>query len=217
MIPSQVTPVVIVKPLGPEPTPPVPRNRKRPRSTPSGDTPLGYLHPGNVTIMLSRPGNHEDSVKIDAWRPGAPDTQMSRSAAACGRPGRQAAGSVPASRLGSRVLMTPRGDELIAQSSVLGDVELPTCQPQIQVVGVINFTFVTVKAVGHPGGCEKRAHGPQHQPEEAHPKEAHQEPSAHTPLPAPSASEHQGHPFRVLPVRRCPDSTGTMTIGQAEP
>ena len=92
MIPSQVSAVVIVKPLDPEPTPPVPRNRKRPRSTPSGDTPLGYLHPGNVTIMLSRPRNHEDSVKIDAWRPGRPDTQMSRSATAMWEPGEASSG-----------------------------------------------------------------------------------------------------------------------------
>jgi hypothetical protein len=85
-------------------------------------------------------------------------------------PVRRAAESLPAGRLGSRALMTPRGDELIAQSSVLGEVELATCQPQVQVVGVINFRFVPAKAVGHPGGCEQPAHGPQHQREEPHPE-----------------------------------------------
>ena len=31
------------------------------------------VSPGNVTIMSSRPRNHEDSVKIDAHHPGPPD------------------------------------------------------------------------------------------------------------------------------------------------
>lgn len=94
------------------------------------------------------------------------------------------------------VSMTPVGGKFRAQSLVLGDVELTTFQPQIQVVGINNLMFGFVNSACRPGRSEQPAHGPQHQPQEDRPEQTHQNPSAHPQLPAPHTNEHQDHPFQ---------------------
>src|ERR1019366_9168388 len=115
------------------------------------------------------------------------------------------------------VSVKPRGGGFITKRSVLGDIELPTGQPEIQVVDVINFTFIPVDTAGHPARSEQPAHRPEHQPTESHPEEAHQNPATHPQLPAPRTSEHQGHPFQVSSHTSYEESAAHMTIGQAEP
>ena len=115
------------------------------------------------------------------------------------------------------VSMTPRSCESLSQSPVLSDVQLPTCQPQIQVVDVIQFTSVPLNTNGHLSRAKQPAHSPQHQTQESHPEERHQNPSTHTQLPAPRTSEHQGHPFQVSSPTTYEDSAPHMTIRQAEP
>src|SRR5450759_4644324 len=89
------------------------------------------------------------------------------------------------------------GGEFLAQSSLLGAIQLPTCQPQIQAVGVINRTFIPVNTADLPVTAKQPTHGPQHQPQEGHPEEAPQNPATLTQLPTPHTSEHQSHPFQV--------------------
>jgi hypothetical protein len=138
-------------------------------------------------------------VRTDAWPPVMP-------------------GPVSTSRhLCSIVSVKPRGGEFIAETSVLGDIQLPTGQPQIQVVDVSNFTFITLDTAGHPARSEQPAHSPQHQPQESRPEEAHQNPATQPQLPAPRTSEHQGHPFQVSSHTSYEDCAAHMTIGQAEP